>query len=192
MIMKRKVMIIAMMLISMATMSQQFDGININGSLQSVVNAFKAKDYKFENYFSEGRGAKLVGKVGYRSVSVYIGATPLTKQVTRVNIYTKEKTDWSSLETEYWELYEILVKKYGEPNEDGHVFLTPYERGDGYEMTAVRANKTAFFGYWENAADNLSIMLEISESASVRMVYENKKAAKLQTTEQSKLDSNSF
>lgn len=192
MIMKRKLMIIAMMVISMATRSQQFDGITINGSLQSVVNAFKAKDYKFVNYFSEGRGAKLEGKVGYRSVNVYLGATPISKQVTRVNIYTKEKTDWSSLESEFWQLYEILVKKYGEPDEEAHLFLSPYERGDGYEMTAVRANKVAFYGFWENAADNLSIMLEISESATVRMVYENKKASKLQTTEQTKLDSNSF
>jgi hypothetical protein len=62
------------------------------------------------------------------------------------------------------------------PAKDNYAFFkSPYEEGDGYEMTAVAVEKCFWLSAWEANATypNQTIAVRITKSKRVSLVYEN-------------------
>jgi hypothetical protein len=169
--------------------AQVFDGISVSGDLPTAISKFKAKGYTFKKYVDNG--AILNGKVGLRSVEVFIFTTPKSKKIYKFTIYFEEQQSWYSLKEDYERYYEIFKEKYGAPDNEYSFFTTPYEAGDGYEMTAVQMEKATFASYWLRR-NNTTIAVSISKWKQVEVVYENDSNTDLKKKELSSIENNSF
>ena len=148
--------------------AQEFMGISVGGTTQECINKFLAKGLR--KIHVEG-GPKTVvtmmGVVNNQNIEINIVSTPTSKKVWKIAAYFPEKTNWWSIKSEYIEIRQSLINKYGEPKQDYAFFTSPYYDGDGYEMSAISLEKCNYASYWEN------ISVEISKYKQVKVSYEN-------------------
>jgi hypothetical protein len=176
--------------ISVSSFSQTFDGVAISGDLPTAIANFKAKGYTYTG--TEDGVAILKGKAAKTyNVEVYIYTTPKSKKVCKIVAFLDEQKNWYTIKGEYERFAQIITDKYGAADSKYNSFSTPYEEGDGYEMTAVAVEKCTYASYWFNRS-NTSIAVEISKYKQVKLAYENDEAMKLRKTELSTLESSSF
>lgn len=169
--------------------AQVFDGVPISGDLPTALAKFKAKGYVVQKTYTNS--VLLKGKVGVSPVELYIFVTPKTKKVYKFTIYFDAQTTWYSLKSQYERYFEIFEKKYGAPDSKYDFFSSPYEEGDGYEMSAVQLEKATFSAFWLKR-ENLTISLSISKWKQVEIVYENDKNMDLAKKEREEIESNTF
>ena len=186
--MKRLLTAFALLFV-LTTNAQVFDGISVSGDLPTAVAKFKAKGYTLKKYFENG--AIMNGKVGYRNIELFIFITPKSKKIFKFTVYFEEQTSWSSLKDDYEKYYVLLKDKYGDPDSEYSFFTTPYEAGDGYEMTAVQLEKATFSSYWLKRS-NTTIALSISKYKQVELSYENDTNTDLKKKELTSIENNSF
>jgi hypothetical protein len=169
--------------------AQVFDGVSVSGDLPTAIAKFKEKGYVFKKYVENG--AILNGKVGYRDIELYIFVTPKSKKIFKFNIYFEEQSTWSNLKYDYDKYYEIFKEKYGAPDSEYSFFSSPYEAGDGYEMTAVQLEKATFAAYWLKRS-NITVAVTISKWKQVQLTYENDTNTDLKKKELTMIENNSF
>lgn len=169
--------------------AQVFDGVSISGDLPTALAKFKAKGYIVQKTYTNS--VLLKGKVGVSPVELYIFVTPKTKKVYKFTLYFDAQTTWYSLKSQYERYFDIFEKKYGEPDSKYDFFSSPYEEGDGYEMSAVSLEKATFSAFWLKR-ENLTISLSISKWKQVEVVYENDKNMDLAKKEKEEMESNAF
>jgi hypothetical protein len=186
--MKKTALFIIAAVMSVMTFGQTFDGVTIGGNVNAFAEKFKQKGYKVEKVHEHG--ITMSGNFAGYSIEFYITKTPKTNLVAKVGIYFPKHVAWNSIYSEYMRMFEILNKKYGEPLMSKMRFTTPYELGDGYEMTAVAIEKCEYMSIW--AGDNLGILLEISKHKQVYMSYENSANMELLSNERDVINSSRF
>lgn len=144
----------------------EFMGIKVEGSMESLISAFKAKGFtlneKTDTYLS------MKGKMAGTTIDVDMAFTPKSKKCWKLLVYLPKQNNWYAIKRQFQEYKDVLVEKYGQPNSDYHFFISPYYEGDGYEMTAVAVDKCRYSSYWGN-----SMNIEISKFKQVRIGYEN-------------------
>lgn len=186
--MKKYIMIL--LFISLATISfgQEFMGIKVDGNINDVVEKFKQKGLKVITNINS-IGVTMKGLVANKETELIIQNCPTSKIVWKFAVYLPEKTTWYSLKSEYQEYLDLLIKKYGEPKDKFDSFSSPYEEGDGYEMSAVSLEKCNYAAYWTKK-DGLSI--EISKWKQVKINYENPVNSALDTKEKDEIKNKIF
>lgn len=188
----KKILVVAIALIaSVSVFAQEFMGIKIDGNKDIVINQFKAKGFKLSptndiklNYTS------MEGIVNGKSMELLICHTPTSKLVWKVIVTLPKQSTWSDLKSEYEKYKDILVKKYGQPSNDFHFFSSPYDEGDGYEMTAVALEKCTYSSYFTNEGNSISI--EVTKWKEVDISYENEKNRLIKNKEKEALDTKVF
>jgi hypothetical protein len=120
--------------------------------------------------------------------------TPTTKMTAKLVVFYPEQATWSTLKSQFEEMTLVFTQKYGTPDETYGFFSSPYEEGDGYEMTAVSVEKSFFMSVWKPNAKypNQTLAVRITKSQRVTLVYENNQIMALKDEEQSKIDENTF
>lgn len=98
------------------------------------------------------------------------------------NIHTimvtfNEKTSWAALKSSFFQFKELYTEKYGRPTRQFSVFENPYYEGDGFEMQAVKLDKTRYASIYE--LENGDIILTITNECNVAVVYEDKVGSKI-------------
>lgn len=185
----KKLIIIALLSISLASYSQSFDGVPISGDLPTAIAKFKAKGYTFDQYTTNG--AILKGRVANTPVQVFILVTPKSKRVFKMVAFFNEETSWYSLKSDFFKYQNLLTEKYGTPDEKYANFVSPYYEGDGYELQAVGLDKVNYAAYWFRR-DNLTLGVEISKYKQIKLIYENVELINLKDKEQTEIEANSF
>lgn len=189
--MKQIIAVIVIVFSSVLASAQSFDGVPISGDLVSIVTKFKAKGYTLKDYTNTG-GAIMKGRVAYSDVELFISVTPKTKKVFKVSIYFDEEKTWTNLKSSYNKYFDILSEKYGSPDSKYATFETPYYEGDGYEMSAVGAEKCIYFAMWLMPQENMNVAVKISEFKQVQLIYENAEMIKIKNKEMAELENKSF
>ena len=167
----------------------EFLGIEVDGKRDEVIQKFKAKGFIVDGDI-EGTVVSMKGSVGNRNFELNIVSTPKTKVVWKFAVYLPKQSTWNSLLDDYTRFKMTLTDKYGNPEQSFDFFSSPYKLGDGYEMTAVAAEKAHYASYWTLKGYALSI--DISKWKQVKIAYENTNNAKLREKEQKDIDSNIF
>ena len=183
--MKKLSISLAICLLSIVTYSQSVFGVEVSGLKTDVVNKFKAKGFKIPITPSL-TVTTLQGTIDGTKYDVLVCNTPITKKVWKIIVYLPKQENWYDLKNTYTKFYDLFVKKYGEPSSSYASFSSPYEEGDGYEMTAVAVEKCNYAAYWE------LVYIEISQFKSVALSYENPTNAELMTAEKEKLNNKNF
>jgi hypothetical protein len=168
----------------------EFLGIEVDGKRDEVIEKFKAKGFIVDGDISKGNVVPMKGSIGNRDFELNIVSTPKTKVVWKFSVYLPKQSTWNSLLDDYTRFKMTLTDKYGNPGDSFDFFSSPYKLGDGYEMTAVAAEKAHYASYWTLKGYTLSI--DISKWKQVKIAYENTNNAKLVEKEQKDIDSNIF
>lgn len=186
---KLSVLLFVSVIMMNAVFGQQFDGVNISGNLSTVVAKYKEKGYKFVE--SDGDAAFLTGKVGTKPIELYIFSSPKSRVVYRVQIFFSKKNVWDDLTAEFDYMLDVLEEKYGQKSTEYKKFDKPYYEGDGYEMTALGADKVTWKAFWLNKV-NTSVMLEISSYKQVSVTIENQNNYEIYKRERQAIEKSAF
>ncbi len=177
--------------VSPVTGIPHFMGIPIEGDAVLFINKLKVKGFKVINYNNNVTTMSGVF-LGTLTNSILIVQTPKSKQVWKVGVYMPEQNTWSSLKFEYQSLLSKLNNKYGEPATSFFSFMSPYEEGDGYELTAVQMEKSNIIAWWDltftDGTPSGLIMLEMTKWKQNSIIWENSVNTALKKKEQAELD----
>ncbi len=149
--------------------AQEVMGIKIQGRMIDVVAKFAEKG--FMQKASKKDVVYMQGMAGNRDVELWLACTPKTKLVWKAQVAFRGKSAWSVLKTQFDGMRNDLVKKYGVPAHDFHLFRSPFSEGDGNETLALSLDMVHFASAW-NLVDH-SIRLEISALQHVTISYKN-------------------
>jgi len=187
----KKLLAITLLLMAVTLNAQEFLGIKVDGKRDAVINAFKLKGFKVNPDYDVNKDLviRMNGEAGGKRLEVAIVCTPKSKTVWKFSVYLSKQSSWYSLKNDYEEYLKLLSDKYGEPKSKYAFFSSPYEEGDGYEMTAVAVEKCIYAAYWSN---QIGISIKISKYNQVNIGYENAVNSALDDKETAELDKTIF
>ena len=152
---------------------QQFMGIKVDSTLQYIKNEFKKTDFKLVEESGKG-DIFFSGKIGYDEVLILVTETPKSKKVYQFFIIIEKKANsWIEIESKFNTYYDILESKYGKPTIINRDFENPFEKGDGYEFTALKSGKLNYYDSWTDKSLNQRIMLSMEKNATITILYQN-------------------
>ena len=183
--MKKITFIALSVLLSIKGISQEFMGVKVDGSKQTISSQFVGKGMKrIES--SNPNTLVFNGYVNGSLIELYVAFTPKSNLAWKFMVYLPKCTDWYELKGSYNKYLELFTDKYGEPNSSYSTFLSPYYEGDGYEMSAVGINKCLYSAFWDKYS------VEITEYKQVRLVYENSDNALIKKNESDQISNANF
>lgn len=99
------------------------------------------------------------------------------------------QVSWSSTRSRYEDFKETYTKKYGKPSDSYEFFIDPYERGDGYELQAIKLEKGYYTTYWELEAGTIVVEIDALSNSDgwVKLVYEDAAGCAIQEREKSQM-----
>ena len=168
--------------------AQEFMGIRIEGEKVNFISQLKSKGFVVKGD-SNADAVIMQGSAGGRVYELVISATPKTKNVWKLSVYLPKSESWSKLKRDYNEYLDLLSEKYGKPEKTYSFFSSPYDEGDGYEMSAVALEKCFYSAFW---SDVIGVSIQISKFKQVKVSYENKKNVELLEIEKKQVNSNIF
>jgi hypothetical protein len=191
--MKKAVFTICLLLITLfSAQAQVFNGVKIDGKVDSVINQFKEKGYEIREADESPADVTLMtGMLSYQKVKLYIVSTPKTKLACRVILCFPEDDSWFSLKSSYKKYLELLTQKYGKPDKNFNSWREPYYEGDGYEIQALEKDKVTYSAYWLNK-NNLNVGITINRDKQIQFIYENTINSELETSEEQEKNSTIF
>lgn len=166
-------------------------GIKVDGKKDAVINAFKTKGFKVNPIHDVNKDdvIRMDGEAGGKKLEVGIACTPKSKTVWKFSVYLPKQSSWYYLKNDFEEYLKLLKDKYGDPISKYSFFSSPYEEGDGYEMTAVGVEKCNYAAYW---SDQIGIWIKISKYKQVNINYENAINSALYDKEKAELNKTIF
>lgn len=192
--MKKITTTLAVMLISIVSNAQVFMGISVSGPVASFNAQLKAKGFVMDNIQTQGDLYVFTGTISLKDVEIVVITTPTSKLVKKLVVFYEKQESWYSLKSEFADIVEVISKKYGQPDDNYAFFKSPYEEGDGYEMTAVATENCFYLSAWKANATypNQTIAVRITKSKRVTLVYENDAMMAKGDAEQQKIDDNTY
>ena len=163
--------------------AQEVMGIKIQGRIIDVVAQFEQKG--FVQKVSKKDVIYMQGTVENRNMELWLACTPKTRLVWKAQVAFKGKSAWNELKTQFDDMRDALIQKYGEPTHDFRLFSSPYCEGDGNETFAVSSDKVHFASSW--IFDDYSIRLEISTYQHVTMSCKNTANRAIDCSEQQEI-----
>jgi len=182
----RTVLMIMMLSISLLVNAQEFMGVKVEGTRTQIIEAFKAKGFRVTKNSPEEKSIIMKGIINSKEIELFASFTPQSKKCWAFNVYLPEQTSWYDIKKEYNDYLDILIDKYGQPNNKYNFFSSPYYEGDGYEMSALRLEKCTYAAFWD------FVSIQISKFKQVKIHYENATNAALDDEEKKKINLNNF
>ena len=185
--MKKLFFAILLCVISISVSAQEhltFKGVPIDGSLNSFVDKLKANG--FEPTSVDSDDASMTGDFGGNICKIAIFATKTSKKVYTVAVQVKESNSWTTLKSTYDEYKSSLTTKYGK-GKSMEYFLSPYEAGDGYEMSALRLGKCIYTSKFETPKGCVMLAIGHIDGGKVLLYYVDKVNAALSEAEEKSL-----
>lgn len=179
--MKKTIILLALVITSIASYSQEFIGIKVDGTMESVVAKYKAKGFKVSISPSSST-TTMDGIVDNNKVEVLVVSTPITHKVWQIQVYLPKDVSWEDIKKRYNDYFQVLTEKYGSPIQSFNFFKDPYYEGDGFEMSAIKNDKVVYSAFWDRVG------LSISEWQQVCIKYENSVNADLYEEERKIVD----
>ena len=144
--MKRIILSLFALVVCFTLYSQEhlkFKGIEMNGSVTYFCDQLKEQIPDLKGKIVEDHGMYTGSFAGVSGCSIIVYPNPLG-DVRLVVVVFPEVTTWATLKSNYNELNATLQKKYGKASGYARKFETPYEDGDGYELSALSLGKVSF------------------------------------------------
>jgi hypothetical protein len=187
--MKKTIITIAFAIIALFVKAQTFNGVEVGGQLNTAYQQFLAKGYKLYKVYDHAYS--LTGSFLGTDIELFIYGTAKTNKFYKAVVYLPKHDSYYDLRKQYDNYVELLVGKYGKPDNQYDNFLSPYILGDGYEMQAIEKDKTNISTFWLELS-GANYYIEISKFKQVKIVYENDANGKIHSREVELLKQNIF
>ena len=153
-----------------------FKGIPIDGSLTEFVGKLEKDGFTLietsdEYAFLEGDFA------AYKNCYVGISTLKQKDLVSKINVIFPNRTTWSALSANYFELKELLIEKYGEPEKAVENFNSNMRLDDDLsKMYEARLNRCNYVSTFDLANGGIVLSIENDEMSGsfVMLVYFDK------------------
>ena len=139
--------VISISFISAQSKHMMFRNVPINGNLTSFIHKMEKQGFTLDE--QEDNQALMLGTFINLPCSIIISSTPRTNKVFRVIVIFSKKTNWFTLESDYFKYKEQFESKYGKPNDSVELFTSPYHKGDGDELQAVKSEKCVYYSLFD-------------------------------------------
>lgn len=165
--MKRLLLTICLLAFGLAAMAQEkphleFEGVAINGKVESVVSKLRTKGFK------QVKGTStLNGKVMGQKASVTVASTPDGETVYLILVNCDTKKNWETVHTCYESMKMQLMARYGDPVLFKEEFASPLAEAD--PMKALHYGNCTFTSHY--SAPGGEIILTITKDAVVQMYF---------------------
>lgn len=172
-----------MMIFALTIKAQTLLGIPFKGDALAFVTQLKAKGFVFKPENSKKGFYILKGTLLGYECDVYVSGTNKTNQIMKVSAYTQSEITFNSLSNTYDNIHTLLLAKYGVPIEEClDFFSSPYERYDGYEMTAISVGKYIRMCQFPSDSSMMPFII-IDKQPKVRISWEHKENMELNKVE---------
>lgn len=148
-----------------------FKGIPIMGATKDFASKLRDKGYTMADSSDDNIIFLSGAFAGYDDVTIAVVGTPKSNTVYKVVVFFGKKDSFSSLETQYNSLLKSYTDKYGKPEESYSFFSSPYYKGDGFELQALKKEKCNYISFF--SVDNGHLIIEISKTQQVSVTYED-------------------
>lgn len=162
--MKTKILTLILSVTAILTFAQtsehlSFKGVPIDGTLNEYVSEMKRAG--FSRIRTEDGVSILKGDfAGYKNCFISVATLKQKDLVNTITVMFPERSTWSALAANYFNLKELLTEKYGKPTEIVEKFDTYSEpRDDNSKMHEVIMNKCKYYTSFE--LENGTIQLSI-------------------------------
>jgi hypothetical protein len=185
--MKKLFIMMLLCAISICVSAQEhltFKGIPIEGNLTTFVEKLKANGFKLTEM--DGDGAIMEGYFSGDTRTILIYASKISKKVYQVIAILEKSNSWSTLKSTYDEFKSSLTTKYGN-GVSYEYFSSPYEAGDGYEMSALRLDKCTYATSFNILCGKIRLMISSVGGGSVVVAYTDKVNEELSEKEEKSL-----
>ena len=172
---KHTIILVAMLVFALTTKAQTLLGIPFDGSAKVFANALVQKGFTLKPNVSSVKNVYILkGSILSRTFDVYVFGSAKTNTIYKMVAYSSRESNFSDLTSTYNYFYSLIEGKYGKSEHDCiDYFKVPYERGDGYEMTAVSTGKYVRMCLFGNKVPNLLVSMTIEKYAQVKIAWEN-------------------
>jgi hypothetical protein len=169
-------------------------GMSVSGPVAAFNAQLKTKGFTLDVLQTEGDLYVFTGTISTKDVEIVVITTPTSKLVKKLVVFYPKQESWYSLKSQFNDVVEVITKKYGKPDDNYAFFQSPYEEGDGYEMTAVGTENCFYLYAWKANANfpNQTIAVRIVKSKRVTLAYENDAMMAKAELEQEKIDENTY
>lgn len=149
----------------------EFKGIPITGSPSAF--AARLKRFGYVEIDCGEDGVLLNGKfAGIDNCQIIVSSSPYTKNTYCVGVFTPPSLNWWGVKNMYDNMKSMLEKKYGKPYNRQEFFNSPYEEGDGCELSAINSGYAFYATSFQNELGDISII--ISGDGKLLIKYEDK------------------
>lgn len=122
----------------------------------------------------------LIGYFANNICEVYVNSTPISNMVYSVVVYMPKDSSWSSIESSYDKLKDIISLKYGNPTQIYESFPNGVNKDvEGFEY--IKQGLASYASFWH--LKNGIIWIQINEFNQISLHYEDKIGGKLHTKE---------
>ncbi len=147
-----------------------FKGVEINGTLDEVVEQLCQKGYKVENHIDSK--ISLRGEfAGLSNCEIVVQKDALLDIVYMVAAFFVVDDNWDTLKDVYFKYKDIYSKKYGVPK-SYEFFTSPFEDGEGQELEALKTGNCTYLSIYE--LENGRIIVSILKEGGVAAIYTDK------------------
>lgn len=163
--MRKIVLLLTLLYMTLASFAQEsnehltFKGVPIDGTLNGFVTKMKQKG--FVHLGTNDGVAMLSGDfAAYKNCT--IGAVSLKDKdlVCKVAVIFPSRDTWSSLESNYQSLKQMLTKKYGEPSDCVETFQSYSQpRDDNSKMHELGMDRCKFYTIFETEKGNIELQI---------------------------------
>lgn len=148
----------------------EFKGIEIDGTCKKMSSQLQNLGFSEITTFDNGSIVMNGTFAGVYGCDVLLCSSQFTNKIWKILVRLPAEKNWYSLKDRYLKLKGIFTKKYGHPDAYEY-FTSPYEEGDGYEITAFGAGNATYASYFKT--DKGYIVVQIIEDGVVELAYED-------------------
>jgi hypothetical protein len=153
-----------------------FKGVQIDGKLDEYVS--KMKQNGFTHLGTEKGNAILNGDfAGYKNCNVGVSTLSQNDLVYKISVLLPEQDKWSGLSSNYFELKQMLIEKYGNPTDVVEKFDGYSEpKDDNRKMYEVKFDRCKYYSIWRTEKGQIKLAIDHSESSTcmVKLLYFDK------------------
>ena len=153
-----------------------FKGVQIDGKLEEYVS--KMKQNGFTHLGTEKGNAILNGDfAGYKNCNIGVSTLSQNDLVYKISVLLPEQDKWAGLYSNYIELKQMLIEKYGNPKDVVEKFDGNYEpKDDNSKMYQVMFDRYKYYSIWktEKGEIQLSIDHKGMSNCKVKLLYIDK------------------
>jgi hypothetical protein len=153
-----------------------FKGVQIDGKLDEYVS--KMKQNSFTHLGTEKGIAILNGDfAGYKNCNVGVSTLSSNDLVYKISVLLPEQDKWSGLSSNYFELKQMLIEKYGNPKDVVEKFDGNSEpKDDKSKMYQVMFDRCKYYSIWKTEKGEIQLSIDRSDASScnVKLLYVDK------------------